>query len=250
MIFVTVLSSCDFSKGEHTKVLDNVIKSNIDTINNEPINQLDSNETDTIIKTSYDSIPRFAVDDYPVPNEMIRKQSGEYHLFKIKSGKTYSIEKSWFKNDSIDETLVIELATDYHRFFIYHFNNQNIPPELVLNIGFHTDNGELAKPKDIINDFQGFIDLSKVINSKFFKSEKGIKIGLSLIEAIEIYGKPDTFKQIEGFSKVRWDFIGDEFYSNEELNGKPLAKNSFGHSVIMYFKENKLVAQELSNEIR
>lgn len=249
LISITVICSCNYSNEEQINQIYNVIKSNVDTINNNTTHQLDSIETKTIIKTNYDSIPRFTVDDYPITNTMIRKQSGDYHLFKVNSGKTYSIEKSWFKNDSINQTIVIQLATDYHRFFIYHFDNQNTPPDLILDIGFHTDKGELAKPKDIKNDFQGFIEQSKVINSSFFKSKKGVKIGLSISEAIKIYGEPDAVKKIEGFSKVRWDFIGDEFYNNEDLNGKPLAKNSFGHSVIMYFREHKLVAQELINEI-
>ena len=36
---------------------------------------------------------------------------------------------------------------------------------------------------------------------------------------------------------------------NGELATKPLAKNSFGHSILMYFRENKLVAHVLINEI-
>lgn len=50
--------------------------------------------------------------------------------------------------------------------------------------------------------------------------------------------------------KLEWEFIGDESYDRKsDLKGKTLAKDSFGHQIIMYFKKDKLIGLILHNDI-
>jgi len=50
--------------------------------------------------------------------------------------------------------------------------------------------------------------------------------------------------------ELEWNFIGDVFYDGKsDLHGKPLAKDSFGHHVIMYFKKSRLIGLILYNDI-
>lgn len=196
-----------------------------------------------------DSFKTFRTDNYRISNEMINKHYSEYKLLRIKVGNTYSIEKCWFRNDSLDQTLVIQLATDYHRYIIFHFDNKNVPTDLINKIEFHTANGELASMANAIRDFGGFMDKSYPISAAFFESEKGVEIGMSLNQAIKMYNKPDSIQDFDGFTKISWNFTGNEFKDSVTSEDKPLARNSFGHRVVMYFRDNKLVAQILINEI-
>ncbi len=75
-------------------------------------------------------------------------------------------------------------------------------------------------------------------------------MGTKKQKAIDVYGKPDKESMNADFEKLEWEFIGDIFYDGKtDLKGKPLAKESFGHQIIMYFKNGKLVGQILLNAI-
>lgn len=69
-----------------------------------------------------DTIKRFVVDDYPVTNEMLIDKTSNNSSYKKQSGQTYSYDKAWFGNDTLKQTLVFELYTDYHRMVIYHWH--------------------------------------------------------------------------------------------------------------------------------
>lgn len=73
---------------------------------------------------SKDSLRFFTVDDFPVTNRMFRKIYNHNQSFKMKSGKIYSLDKAWFTNDTLDQTLVFELYTDFFRTDIYLLKTQ------------------------------------------------------------------------------------------------------------------------------
>ena len=66
-----------------------------------------------------DGIPVFTVDDYPVPTKMF---VGNYH--RRESGVLASEDAAWFSNDTLNQTLIFELYTDFHRLYTYHFFEQ------------------------------------------------------------------------------------------------------------------------------
>ena len=71
-----------------------------------------------ILCNSIASVAQIIPDDYPVTDEMFK---GNFGL--INMGEAYSFDKVWFLNEFLNETLIFELYTDYHRLLIYHFKN-------------------------------------------------------------------------------------------------------------------------------
>jgi len=197
-----------------------------------------------------DAIKRFVVDDYPVTNTMLADKTSNSSSYKKQSGQTYSYNKAWFTNDTLNQTIVFELYTDYHRMVTYHFYNYDIPADLINIMELHKNGEELATEKQKFKDFSGFLNQSMKINSLYFITDKGFRIGDTKQKAIETYGHPDKQLMTDGVEKLEWEFIGDEFYdSKSDLKGKPLAKDSFGHQIIMYFKKDKLIGLILQNDI-
>ncbi len=198
-----------------------------------------------------DTIKRFVVDDYPVTFEMMRKQSADnYSSYSKTSGKTKSLDKAWFTNDTLKQTLIFELYTDGHRLVTYHFINQDIPSDIIERIELHTNEGQQADKQQKLKDFNGFIDQSVKIDSKYFTSNKGLKLGDNKSKAIALYGQPDKETKSNGVERLEWNFVGDILYDGKEnLKGKPLAKDNYGHQAYLFFKNGKLVGQILHNDI-
>lgn len=211
---------------------------------------------------SSDSVITFNVDDYPVTDKMFMKLSKNNDSLKMKSGPVFSLDKVWFTNDTLHQTLVFELYTDNFRLEIYHFDNSDIPEGIIKHMELDISKSkydnvfELAsyeQKKDYLN---GFIRQSEKINQKYFITDKGFKLNDLKDKAIKIYGKPDHTKIDNGIEVCEWDFYGDYVLSDDytdtkkiDLHGKPLAKNSFGNQVIMYFRNNKLIGIILHNDI-
>lgn len=226
-------------------------------IRNENV-RIDSSSIDSVFKPSTqqttfaisDTVKRFLVDDYPVTNSMLADKTSNNSSYKKQSGQSYSYDKAWFSNDTLKQILVFELYTDYHRMVTYHFNSNDILTDLIKSMELHTDGGELASEKQKLKDFGGFLKQSTKINSKYFITDKGFKLGDTKQKAINNYGNPDKSSISNGIEKLEWDFVGDELYDGKiDLKGKPLAKDSFGHQITMYFKNGKLIGQILYNDI-
>ena len=113
----------------------------------------------------------------------------------------------------------------------------------------HEDGDTVAnslKPKK----FDAFINKAQKINSSYFTTNKDFRLGDELVKAFQQYGTPTGHSSSNGIDKYEWDFMGDLLYDGKTpLNGKPLAKNNYGHQVIMFFKGTKLVAIILHNDI-
>ncbi|MBP8994803.1 MAG: hypothetical protein KBG30_13485 [Bacteroidales bacterium] len=197
-----------------------------------------------------DTIKKFVVDDYPVTNEMLADKTSSNSSYKKQSGQTFSYDKAWFSNDTLKQTLVFELYTDYHRLVTYHFLDNDIPTDLINRMELHIDGGELASDKQKLKDFSGFLKQTTKINSSYFITDKGLRLGDTKQKAVETYGNPDKQTITDGIEKLEWLFIGDTSYDGKtDLKGKPLADNSFGHQILMYFRNGKLIGQILHNDI-
>ncbi|MBB4806748.1 hypothetical protein HNP38_002044 [Chryseobacterium defluvii] len=195
-----------------------------------------------------DSIEKLIVDDYPVTNEMFINKGNDLSYTR-KSGQTFSHDKVWFSNDILRQTIVVELYTDYHRLHTFHFYNNAVPNDLISKMWLSAY-GEPASEKQKQKDFNGFLKQAAKISSSYFVTNKGFKLGDPKQKAVSYYGKPDKQTIDEGTEKLEWNFIGDNSYDiNTGPKSKPLAKDSFGHQIIMYFKNEKLVGQILSNDI-
>jgi hypothetical protein len=226
------------------------------TIENENTN-VDTFSIDSTLKSKQktpdvisDTIKRLVVDDYPVTNEMIVGKTSNNSSYKRQSGQIFSYNKAWFSNDTLKQTLVFELYTDYHRMVTYHFYSNDIPTDLINRMELHIDGGELASEKEKLKNFKGFLKQTIKINSSYFTTSKGFKLGKTKQVVIDIYGKPDKQSINFGVEKLEWEFIGDTFYDGKtDLKGKPLAKDSIGHQVVMYFRNGKLIGQILYNDI-
>lgn len=215
-----------------------------------PSNQLEKviTQTNLEVESSFnDSLKTFEVDEYPITLELLENLSRKNGILQIESGEIVSYDTAWFTDDT--QTIAIKLATDYHRFYTYHFLNNDYPKELQSQIGFNTKDGNLATTEQINANFQGILKQSKAIPSSYFISRKGIEMGMNKEKAKSIYGNPDSSTIIEQTEKLIWSFHGD----NEDLihvtTEKPRAKDSYGHKIIMYFKKNKLIAHVIFNDI-
>ena len=220
-------------------------KSESSTTKNENI----LSDTQVVVSTP-DSIKKFIVDDYPFTNEMLAVKTSSNSSYKIQSGQTFSNDKAWFSNDTLKQTLVFELYTDYHRLVTYHFLDHDIPTDLINRMELHTEGREPASDNQKIKDLNGFLKQTTKINSSYFITNKGFRLGDSKQKAVENYGNPDKQTINDGIEKLEWLFIGDTSYDGKtDLKGKSLADNSFGHQIIMYYKNGKLIGQILYNDI-
>lgn len=237
------LLSCNNHRTETTVKSENV------KVDSASIDSAIKPEQQTTVVIS-DTIKRFVVDDFPVTNEMLADNTTSNSSYEKQSGQTYSYDKAWFSNDTLKQTLVFELYTDYHRMVTHHFYSNDIPTDLINSMELHIDGGELASEKQKLKDFSGFLKQTTKINSTYFITDKGFRLGDTKQKAIDSYGSPDKSSLSNDIEKLEWDFVGDEFYDGKtDLKGKPLAKDSFGHQTVMYFKNGKLIGQILRNDI-
>jgi len=193
----------------------------------------------------------FEVDGYPVTDKMIRDNYGKDNNRK-NVGDVFSLEKVWFGNKAIGQTLIFELYTDGHRFITWHFYNNDIPAALAETIEMHLESGELAENKQVAAALPKFTKIAVSIPENYFETLKGLGLGDTKEKALAIYNsKPDNITNTNGVEKYEWSFVGDisisEGYS--KADGKPVARDSFGHNVTLFFREEKLIGIILLNDI-
>lgn len=188
----------------------------------------------------------FTVDDYPITLEMLRNFKQKNGLIKTQSGNIISYDTAWYTDNT--QTVAINLATDYYRFTTFHFLNNHFPEELLSEIGFNTEDGDLASFEDIKKDFTGILKQSIIIDSKYFRTNNGIELGINKQKAIALYGVPDRSTTTREVDKLVWSFYGDQEETTYQTE-KPRAKDSFGHKITMYFNNDQLIAHIIFNEI-
>jgi hypothetical protein len=187
----------------------------------------------------------FEVDDYSIPFELLKSS---YRKMKIDS--FFTADQAWFANDIIKQVLVISIATDLHKMSLFHFSYNEFPNCLLSELHLYkTNEADLVDSSQKFNILPFFIDSAVKTTASYFKTVKGFSLGDCKEKAIKTYGIPDSTISLGEIDKISWVYDGDKFYLNSKLPNKPIAKNSFGHSVTMYFRKNRLVGQYLFNDI-
>lgn len=193
-------------------------------------------------------------DDYAFGDDMLKDKTGSQPMYLMNFSNLFSMEKVWFTNKELDETIVIQLYTDYHKSEVFHFQNsdapQNLKDQIELQILQKDKKYYLATAEEKRSGFNGLLKQSQAIAPSYFTSKQGIKLGDNKAKIISKYGTPDSTKTVNGFEENYWTFEGDMGDVNHKKTpGKKLVYNSFGHSVIAYFKSDKLAGRIMRNAI-
>ena len=198
------------------------------------------------LKHNDDSVSKFVVDDYPVTDSMFKLSNDVLIAAGLRN-----IDRVWYSNDSLNETLIFEIYTDYFRMNTFHFYNNDIPSGLLKRLVLYDESGNYATEENKANGILSLQKLATLISPKYFITNKGFVLGDTKEKAIDIYGKPDTISILDGVEKLQWKFIGDIYYYDHkrDLKGKPFAEHSFGHTITMFFRDDKLIGLILENEI-
>lgn len=195
-------------------------------------------ESDTTTITS-DTILTFIADDYPVTDEMLEEYT--------------ALQRSdivWFRNRGLNESLVFELYTDRHRFVTYHFFTDDIPDAVIdrMQLFYNLEEGVSRESKRKYLTSQA--NAANEIDIPYFTTNKGFQLGDRKEQSIMMYGTPDQTVLEDGIEILKWHFVGEILYDGQtDLKGKPLAKDSFGHTVTMFFRKTELMAIILFNDI-
>lgn len=191
----------------------------------------------------------FDVNDYFLPQHAFNKRGAQ----QIKAAGLETWEYVWCTNDTLQETIALELYTDQFRTRLFHFRNDDIAPDMLDRIGILTvtrHTGSSAPLAEKQKALPAFISQASRCSRTSFTSEKGFSLGDPSSKALAVYGKPDTIIYSDGIARWSWNFTGDVFYtSGTDLKGKPIAKDSYGHKVSMYFRDEKLIGMILWNDI-
>jgi len=196
-------------------------------------------------------IKKFIPDDFPVTNKMFAREmkTRDSDAGIRKSGMVESSDKAWFANDSLDQTLVVDLYTDYMRVGYFLFDNNNIQKELIKIMELNTLDGAVASDKQKEKSLKGFIRQARRIRSKYFTSDKGISLGVEKEKVIKAYGRPDKTSRTGNLAALEWNFLGDDDIEKGVPKGSRVAADSFGHHITAFFQGDKLVALILENDI-
>ena len=229
-----------------------------------PADTIKPHTAGTIKSHPTNAIKTLETDDFPVPDKLFGRDVNQ-NARKIISGGIESSDKVWFINDSLHQSLVVELYTDNFRDEIFLFQNENIPKGLINEMELINADHELADSKQKQKYFRGFIKKARKINARYFASNKGMKIGMPKDEALKFYGRPDKITrsaggtlhhdpapdQADSTEMYKWEYKGDVESSEEQKKskGKPLARDSYGYEVTMYFRGGKLIGLILHNII-
>ena len=195
-----------------------------------------------------DTINKIKTDNFNISDEIIKKN------IKREFEKIDFLDGICFSNNAKSELLIIEFGTDYFRNKIVLVNKNNLPNKLLKLIPLYSKKENTSIPSNE-KDKKLFLDSfipENILNIDYFESTKKIKLGINKDYAIKIYGNPDIIEQENEYKILKWVFIGDivaKINKTIPRIDKPLALNSFGYKVTMFFKNDKLIGMVLINEM-
>jgi hypothetical protein len=177
----------------------------------------------------------FIGDGYHVPKEMLKNSS-----HSIESKDLVSYDKSWLSNDSLGETLVFDVYTDYYTLNSFHFLNEEMPPALLEKMELHLKSGEIATTEQKNISIGGLISKATKINSSFFVTQKGLKLGDAKQKITAMYGNPDRTSVSKGIEACEWTSSNSTRKSSSLEDN--MASGDLGSRTTMFFKFDQLIA--------
>ncbi|MBN1180648.1 MAG: hypothetical protein JXB49_00070, partial [Bacteroidales bacterium] len=151
--------------------------------------------------TSKDINIAFGYDDndYPITNGMIN------NVYKKHKYILYPPEPAiFFKDKDSRQVIFMELETDFHRFYIYHFYVNEVPDELIQK--FQAIAKDNIIDVDVPTKFKDLIKDAYIIENKYFTTKLNFRLGMSSKEAISIYGEPTRTTKEYNSTKLIWDY--------------------------------------------
>jgi len=162
------------------------------------------------------------LDDYPVTDSMLRSSMKEINGISIEINGISS-SGNWFVDETMSETLVFSLYTDYHRMYTYHFlNSEDVPQEIKKELPIE-DEDTVRQDKEINAHIHDFIGAARKIDKRYFTSIKGRRLGDTKEKVLQSLGTPSNYSINNDVEKYIWEI------------------NSTSRT-ILYFKKNKLVS--------
>ena len=167
-------------------------------------------------------------DGFPVTDEMF---GPDINGREIVSGGITSVDKVWFSNDTLKQSLVIELYKDNLRTESFLFYSGDIPEGMLRKMAFpKVGLAELAGMAQKRSYFEGFIQQARQIRANYFVTNKGFRLGMGEEEVTKVYGRPGKISKERGMQVWQWRFAD--------------------HEATMFFQAGRLVGLMLHNDVR
>ena len=189
----------------------------------------------------------YVADNFPVDDKMFGKGRANRPVITphLRSENT-----AWFTNDSLKQTLMFILSSDNDRLYTAGFDNKNLPDEFILRNDLCDENKYRASDEHSLQYFSEFFTKAKQIDSKYFTSNMGFKMGDAKEKAINRYGKPDSIKTANGFEKYYWNPVAAQVTKQHVPEKDLILIDEKKQFIEMYFKNNKLVVLIFDNGTR
>lgn len=166
---------------------------------------------------------------------------------KINDNRTKNSEYVHFSNNVLKQSLLLQLYTDNFRLKYILFNDTDIPKDLEKDISNYYINQGILGPKNE-KKAEKRVEISK----NLFTTVHGIHLGDSLDQIIKYKDLADSINNSDdGVIRYEWNYEGDAEgrIIGKTKNRRPRIKNSFGQKTVMYFRDGKLLALAINNEI-
>jgi hypothetical protein len=138
-----------------------------------------------------------SLDDYPISDKM-------FDLEKEIIIGNYGSNCNWFINDTLDEVLVFNLYTDYHRMYTFHFLRNKFPINFLKEIPFNSYHKDTSTKYIDEKTFFKYVEKSKKISRNYFVTKSGIYLGEEESKILNKFGKPNKIETFDKFKKLTW----------------------------------------------
>lgn len=191
----------------------------------------------------------FTTDNFLLPQDTLR----QYYRTNNTVHDYHYGDAGWFVSDTLQQTLIISIATDLYRMKMFVFSWKECPDTLLQEVNiYHNDEmvSSIANTQEVKKVLPWFIEAAAKMPSRFFTTERGLQLGDCKEEALAIYGKPHELHRMGSIDQLVWKYEGYMDGANEKLSRRqPVANDSYGHTVTMYFRNNRLIALSIFNDI-
>lgn len=199
------------------------------------------------LKRPSDSFRRMEPDFFEIPDQLLAYPGKDGYV--IVYDDVQAIDEVWLRNDALGMVLIAGMYTDGFITGYTCFYKQAVP-DLILSELELIQNGEMAQLAEKRRALKGIMDQAKPAANTSFTSKKGFRLGERNKQlAMRTYGRPDSVVQNNGYEICHWHFEGDMPRLGVPQTSRPLARNSYGFSVKLIYRNERLIAMHLGNEI-